>query len=317
LNRKVGARFARCRKCNKKISITAGTIFERMRSARPYLVPMLLIERGISFNARQLHRLVGIAYSSAWEIFQKMMHVVSQVMIEKGIAVSSFDFNEVICKRSTETEARKHPSTEQEEVRMQLVERASKESIDHIIESKISLFLKPRTEAIPSGDTDSQETILIRSPNHDQGSPVCSTEKVIYKLLSSQPTSIDQLAAATGFETKVVSAGVTMLELAQLIKCVPAGLFVRSNEALVAALSPTPPDANVVSEVNRAIDFIRRHFHGVSRKYLQNYLAAYWCSVDRARWHNGALFKLCLRRVAGRSELKLYVSPPTVLLCAA
>ncbi len=317
MKRDFGARFGRCNGCNKKIWITSGTIFERMRNVRAHLVPICLVERGIPFNARQLQRLVGIAYSSAWAIFQKVMNEVNQVMIEKGIPVSSFDFNQVICKRSKETEARKHPSTEQEEVISQLVERDSKEAIDHIIESRISLFLNPRTEAKTSGETENKETISITSKNNDDGSSMnfCSSEKLIYKLLSSQPVSIDRLAAATGFETKVVAAALTMLELAQLIKCGPGDLFIRSTEAV---LSPRPQDANVISEINRAIDFIRRHFHGVSRKYLQNYLAAYWCAVDRSRWRKGALFKQCIRsRSRGRTELKLYVSPPTVLICAA
>ncbi len=319
MKRDFGARFGRCNGCNKKIWITSGTIFERMRNARAHLVPICLVERGMPFNAGQLQRLAGIAYSSAWAIFQKVMNEVNQVMIEKGIPVSSFDFNEIICKRSRETEARRHPSTEQEEVISQLVERDSKEVIDHIIESKISLFLNPRTEA-NLGETENKGTISIPSKNDDHGpsSNFCSSEKLIYKLLSSQPASIDQLAVATGLETKVVAAALTMLELAQLIKCGPGDLFIRSTEALVAVLSPSPRDANVISEISRAIDFIRRHFHGVSRKYLQNYLAAYWCAVDRARWRKGALFKQCIRsRSRGRTELKLYVSPPTVLICAA
>lgn len=34
---------------------------------------------------------------------------------------------------------------------------------------------------------------------------------------------------------------------------------------------------------------IRDAFHGISRKYLQFYIASFWCRVDRARWSVGRL----------------------------
>lgn len=44
-----------------------------------------------------------------------------------------------------------------------------------------------------------------------------------------------------------------------------------------------------------AIVFIRKYFHGVSNKYLQLYLAALWCHIDRSRWTTGAVLMACLK----------------------
>ncbi|CAN5246338.1 hypothetical protein BH11CYA1_BH11CYA1_05480 [soil metagenome] len=44
-----------------------------------------------------------------------------------------------------------------------------------------------------------------------------------------------------------------------------------------------------------AIAFIRKYFHGVSHKYLQVYIGAFWCHSDRRTWSQGTLLKACLK----------------------
>lgn len=63
-------------------------------------------------------------------------------------------------------------------------------------------------------------------------------------------------------------------------------------------------------------DFVRRVFQGISRKYLQLYLAVYWCSLNRRRWGVGRLFSACMRsrRRCYRARLN-FVSPPVVAYC--
>ena len=63
------------------------------------------------------------------------------------------------------------------------------------------------------------------------------------------------------------------------------------------------------------IGFIRVDYHGISRKYVQNYLAAYWCYKDRIYWPVGALLKACLKyRSISSNEIIDYVSPSIVKL---
>ena len=58
------------------------------------------------------------------------------------------------------------------------------------------------------------------------------------------------------------------------------------------------------------IKFIRQYFHGSSRKYLQFFLAAYWCKTDREKWPDWSLLKACRNfRAIGEEEIISFISP--------
>jgi transposase-like protein len=315
LRRKSGSRTGNCKKCSKKVWFTSGTIFEKMRESRPYLVAIHLAQKGIPFNASELHRLVGNAYSSSLEIFKKIMSIVLGAMEEKSVSVSSFEFSPVICKRSSETEARKHPVTEQENLIEQLVEQVDSNNGDALVENKIKEFKMPenRAETSDLAEGGTMETAQNEgiSPQED----LCRDEKLIYGLMSDQPVSVDQLIAKSGLKIQNALAAVSMLGVVDLVRSLPGDRYVLSTAT--NGVSSSPSDPQISDAVDRAVNFVRRHFHGVSRKYIQIYLAAYWCFIDRARWSNDAWFKQCrLFRQTGRISIDSYVSPLILQFCS-
>ncbi|CAN5591743.1 hypothetical protein BH10CYA1_BH10CYA1_10380 [soil metagenome] len=290
-------RIGNCGRCGKKFWLTAGTIFARMRVARPYLVAIQLAEKGVPFSARLLSRVCNIAYATALQIFKKVMSAVLGAMKESAILVSSFEFDSLICKRSLETSARKHPVSEQENaIELSLQKPCSTEQT---FEERISVFKQPALVCASEGDSEGNQ--IAESP-----------EKRIYDLLSNDPQSIDQLIAASRLEPKVVIATVSILELTDLAALVPGNRVVLSAERLCADLPLL--DLQSQASVNHVIWFIKKFFHGVSRKYIQIYLAAYWCFIDRVRWADGAVFKQCCQTAS--IDMRTFVSPLNLQLCA-
>lgn len=301
LKLKFGNRIGNCGRCGKKFRMTAGTIFKRMRVARPYLVAIRLCERGIPFSARLFSRLCGIAYASALHIVKTILGAVLMAM-QDSVLVSSFEFNSAICKRSLETPAQQHPVSEQEHANEVNCENAV--GIEEAFAARISLF-KPELSS-------ASDSILSEFDGKSTGDTPCP-ERQIYQLLSSEPKSIDTLIEVSRLEPKVVIATVSILELTDLATLVSGNRVVLSTEGLRAQLPQL--DSQTKAHISQFVWFIKKFFHGVSRRYIQIYLAAYWCFLDRIRWGNGAVFEQCCK-TAG-VNLKTFVSPVDLQFCFA
>ncbi len=63
----------------------------------------------------------------------------------------------------------------------------------------------------------------------------------------------------------------------------------------VFSLADCQQQFGISMAIASAIAFIRKYFHGVSHKYLQLYVAAFWCHVDRATWKKGSVLMACLK----------------------
>lgn len=64
-----------------------------------------------------------------------------------------------------------------------------------------------------------------------------------------------------------------------------------------------------------SMDFIHEVFQGISRKYLQTYLAIFWCWIEQRCWGAGALLKACcLFRYVSTVEVLAFRTPPMVRL---
>ena len=198
IDRPWGARVARCRGCGRNVYFTAGTFFDGIKLARPWVASIWLIEHGMVISANRLHELVDVAYSSAWEMLRKISLVLHAAMKEddSAVSVSSACFLGVVSKRSRSTPAEKHPQAEQKDY--------------------------PPLE---------------------------------------------------GLQDQVV--------------------------ALIAT----------------SMDFIHEVFQGISRKYLQAYLAIFWCWIEQKCWGAGALLKACCRfRYVSTAEVMAFRTPPMVRL---
>lgn len=322
IKRSYGSRVVLCNTCGRKTWITGGTFFHRIRTARPWLMAIYLMESGIALSSSKFHKLIGIAQSSALQIFKKITTVLERQMEERKIP--SKQFRELFCKRSRETSARKHPVSEQDEIEMQE---------NHVDTGGI-------------GDGIGGEDPVVSLSGH---------EKMIYECLSSGPLNIDILSEKTGIEVQEILVALTMLELTGVVTGEAGGFYMRNSgsrnepgsrtgngprnrivsklesrignrtgdEAVQAEAQLTGKNANhqsrkftgagksgTKSKMANCLKYIRRYFHGVSRKYIQNYLAAYWCYSDRIRWSTGILLKVCVQfGQIDSSEILNYVSP--------
>jgi len=106
-----------------------------------------------------------------------------------------------------------------------------------------------------------------------------------------------------------------MLELAGVAVRLPGDSYVRAVADAVVACPGSDDRASDGSGglIQLFMDFVRVHNHGISRKYLQKYLAGHWCHRDRHSWGAGSLLLACLRSgpVSCRQILE-YVSSPLV-----
>src|SRR5262245_17779019 len=73
-------RAFKCNFCRQTSWLTSGTFFQHVRIVRPWFAAIWLMERGVIISSSRFHRLVGIAYSTAWNIFKKLTTVIDMEM---------------------------------------------------------------------------------------------------------------------------------------------------------------------------------------------------------------------------------------------
>ncbi len=326
-NKRLAERVIICRRCRRSTWLTAGTFFHHIRLPRAWLAAIWFMERGVTMSSCQFHKLAGVAYSTAWNIFKKVTTVIESEMGGDAQAVPSALFSPVICRRSRETPARSHPLAELEEL--------EKRSLLHCQDSNASV--QARDSRLPMSSDFGLPTIQKanswlekaegapaagESGQHGNCLQISPQEEKIYDLLAGQEHHFDVLCARTGFSASEVSSLLTFLELAGHVRRLPGERYVRTADDQPRRLregrvrsnrtrAGMPAEAEIL--VERVITHVRACYQGVSGKYLQKYLAAYWCHVDRERWHLGSLLEACLRfgRI-GNDEIRCYVSPVLV-----
>jgi hypothetical protein len=137
----------------------------------------------------------------------------------------------------------------------------------------------------------------------------CDQQKKLYDLLSAQAASFDYLEGKTGLSTPQFSAALGMLEINGLAVKLPGNMYIRNKSS--AASSANVP-ANADDLVNKFFTYVR-NFHGISRKYLQRYIASFWSVEGYNRWHKVTLLKTCMEygRIR-RADILAYTSPHMV-----
>lgn len=303
-----GARVLKCLDCNKHTWFTAGTFFNRIRRPRAWLAAIWFMEHGAAISSSKLSQLVGISQSSALAMLKKLTTVIENHMNDISLAVPSAIFSDVICKRSRQTPAEAHPVAEQEEM-----ERKA-ESLEHNSMDGRSNCSKDNNiylEDADCGKDDSKNDCLKKNYSEiergDRTQEFQGLEQEIYELLSDVPISANQLSIRTGAQISEVAVALVILELRDAITRLPGDQYIRN---LPKKNSVYLEDCHIQNIVLATRKFIGEHFHGISRKYLQNYLAFYWCYVDRDRWHCGSLLEACLQfRPVTYIEILNYISP--------
>lgn len=284
LKKEYGSRVVHCKTCKKTTWFTAGTFFENIRSSLLWLLAIFLMEHGVVPSAAELARLAGVASSTAQAALKKILFVAQTKMGSVSAQeMYSAEFVDVICKRSRETPAGEHPRKEEDEME----QRANRE------EASAQCF-EPAYDDVPTA--------------------LDSLQKDIYELLSEEPIHFDHLCVKTGRSAGDICAGTVLLELAGLAERKPGDWYIRRPPKKNKTASPDKGRQFLAAVI---MSFISDIFHGISRKYLQFYLAAYWCSFDRVRWYPNSLLKECCRFGAiAYTEILGYVSPLSVQVMA-
>ncbi len=308
---KPGARVIKCSLCKKTTWFLAGTFFNRIRLVRPWLTAIWLMERGARFNSSQLEKLITFTYSSTLNIFKKVTTVIESLMEAESLVVPSALFAPAVCKRSRETPAREHPLAEQEELEKQRPDNAAVSQPSCKGGQRLVL---PPVEASDSGSSHDKRSDMKPCTLSDEKTPTSEStlaelERKVYEILSNQPAHFDSICQQTKMSAAEMSAALMLLELNGLAKRMPGDRYLRFIPRQSSGSSKSV-DKSTMKIVSTIVDYVRVTFHGVSRKCLQNYLAAHWCHIDRTRWHSGSLLQECIRfRAVSYAEILDYVSP--------
>lgn len=312
-----GERILKCVVCRKQVSFTSGTLFERARRTRPWLGAIWLMDHGLLVSSSRFHRLVGIAQSSAQTIFRKVATVIhSHMCVDESIP--SGLFSKLFSKRSRQTPANEHPRAEQYAIEQEYTESSS---------SVAGVAVNPDSD--PSDKEGAQEwcKVAVNASLMELGivsSEVDgqSKELLVLSQLSQSPMHVDKLVANCRMPVGEVSAVLTMLELAGSAMRLTGDWYMLPPVVdSDLKTSSTASMLNLSMEMSRTIavciESIRGAFHGISRKYLQSYLAIHWCYVDRARWSGGRLLDACWRALPVSSvQILNYVTPLLVKVVA-
>ena len=296
-------RVSSCKTCKRHVWITAGTFFDHIRIAKAWLGAIWLMERGVVLSSSRFQKLAGIAQSSALNIIQKIRMVIENNMNDKFTLLPSRHFETAICKRSRETPAKTHPRDEEKLFQ----ESSDSEPIKNSSNSVKQNFNQKKANS-PSKKNRSAIQIVELSKRHQQ----------VFALITEKPISFDSISQQTGLSAGEISAALTILELNELISCLPGNHY-SQPQLKISETSPFgnrdhPQTIENPKLILRAFfTFVREHFHGISRKYLQFYVAAFWCHNDRNRWKSNELLSACIRspRITD-SQLLDYVTQPLV-----
>lgn len=306
-----GTRILRCLNCNRDTWFTAGTFFNRMRRPRAWLAAIWFMEHGIAISSSRLSKLAQISQSSALVILKKLAIVLEDHMDDGCSAVHSSLFADVICRRSRQTPASMHPRAEIDILNSDLDSNIAESSESNFGETNNDGSLYQSAYSGHVSSDYSQEANS--SDNAYEGPEVGGLEKELYKLLSDEPISTEQLFNRVGVSISAVLASLVVLELEGFAVRLPGDRYVRSKSKKNCSLPLTNEDSRLRESLSAVSTFIKDNFHGISRKCLQSYLAAYWCYMDKIRWYCGGLLNSCLqfRSVTG-TEVLNYVSPAMV-----
>ena len=278
-----GARNAKCNLCSRNSWITADSFFCRTRRLFPWLLYIWMIDNGITLNSIELSKLSGLATSSSQHIIKKVGFVLKEVMKNKiNTTAHSSKFIQVISKRSRETPAREHPRAE----------------IKGIIQKNKSTP-NPNIRSVNSNSntntsTDSAQKQLSKSSiNGMHKAESSDIEKLISNVLYSNPAHIDSICQLTNLSINTLIPSLTLMEVAQKIKSIGGGFYKLTENYSCSQGQPNSPISKFSLKKTRS--FIRRVFQGVSRKYLQIYLATHWYKTKISKMNSSNnLLQLCV-----------------------
>ena len=269
-----GARTFTCLDCGAVSWFTSGTFFEGVKKPIVWMGAIYLIEEGINISAHRLSRLAKVAYHTAWTVMKKLELVVDSHRDSEIMPLPDYLFKKIFYKRSKESFPNQHPSLDRALTHSEQT-RDKSEANGHQSEAVLDKLLTGKGTVNDS---------------------LSSQEQMILNFIEKNPKSFDAICdhmeIDDEFSISAISAILGTLELSGLVERLPGDQYScikvkRTNLAL-----------RVLNKAEKmlmqtAIDALKSTLSGISRKYLQLYLAKFWCFSDRKRWGAQKLFQAC------------------------
>lgn len=304
VERKYGDRNIKCLSCKKVTSLTTNTFFHKTKSARSYLAPIWMMEKGMILNASEIGRVSNVVNSTGQHILKKITYVIKNKMSEVAPYLNSDQLINTICKRSKETRRRMPPDSEISDARNNRHNhnRRQKDTITYK-----ATFIQKNSEI--NQLTEDRKPLTLAN----------QIETMILKNLSDTPLQLEVLQERMKISASELLPALTVLELNEAISRLPGEYFTkRSQKAPMISdegikRSDTANSGISKRKLIKTIKLIKARFHGISRKYLQFYLAALWVYVDRKRWKTDEILKACCKTgEISHHSIYDYVSPYAV-----
>lgn len=282
LVRSYGSRISYCKSCRGKTYCTGNTFFHRIKKLQAMLACMYFFEMGFCIPSTKLSEMFGISIATAQRIIKKISHVLKELMIAELPTIPSADFITVFGRRSSETPARKHPRYEQK-----------------VLEDEQKEERNPEEQGSTDSERGSEKSSSTNSPDSKLtgAAPLAEEEASILNHISDEPITFDELLSLSKKTVSELSSLLAIFEIEGLIKTQPGNKYVRvklhQDELIFLTFTDDGKDNSKATASN--IQFIKTNFGGCSRKYLNHFLALYWCFRDRARWGTPAeILNACL-----------------------
>lgn len=299
ITKEYGARHAKCKSCSRNSWITADSFFCRTRRLLPWLLFIWMLDHGITLNSMELSDLSGLATSSSQHIIKKVSFVLKEMMKrETRSRAHSSKFIHVITKRSRETPAREHP-------RAEIKGLHQKKKIASSFKCKCTTSISINTQSKnPQKEQHSTSTANNQSELESK-----DIENEILETLSQKPAHIDSICQRIGLSISDLISSLTIMEVAGKIKNTGRDYYQLSENHRIAHKRQNSPISKFSLKKTRL--FIKSVFQGVSRKYLQLYLATFWYKTKMKILNSQKnLLELCVNHgdISHRT-IYSYVSP--------
>jgi DprA winged helix domain len=287
-------RAGKCFQCKNTTWFTSGTILEHIKKPEARLAAIFLTSSGVVLNSVNFSKLVHISQSSALGILNWLRITVLPLLSPNSELVHSSHFSLVFCRRSRETPAGAHPVAEQqamEEMEASLTAQSSaSDKDDKSVDDKI----EPTT--VPGNNIEASQIEELES------------QRILHLLaLTTESLSFDQIHNNSTVEVGTMSALLTRLEMNDQVKRLPGDYYLRN----IPKPKPAIPNKQIVDAIADFIHFVESYFGGISRRYLQPYLAAFWIYKAASNpAHNRAILQIHnLQQAVNFNSVKDFVTP--------
>jgi len=201
-------------------------------------------------------------------------------------------FMHIFKKRSRQTPAEEHPQAEQ-----------------RVVESRVKSRMKEGKGA--------QENVTRESERLAKIEKLSAFNRKLYDLISIEKIDLDSLIQKLKVEHRDLILPLTELEDLELIEKLPANYY-RVKKSSDQATSSKDVEGeqhsnNMKKRIQDCKDYIRETFDGISRKYLQSFVAIFWCVGDKRNWGKNKLLNAYMQSPEiTYSQILNYETPPEV-----